>query len=144
LSALAGFQQHLDPLAGVAALTVGLVEMALGADEAASSYLREVRQLGLQFGDVWLTTSAATQLATLAVRAGRYDDARTLLAESVDSLDGTHVSTLTATFALAAFGHLALATDDVPAAATALGAVDGLRKRAGLLAWPLARRGEAE
>jgi len=144
LSALAGFQQQNDPFAGAAAMTVGMIEMSLGHDEVANSYLREVKSVGDRFNNTWLMSTAGTQLATLAVRGGRFEEARALLADTVNSLEGAHVSTLTVTFALVAFGHLALANGDVRGAATALGAVDGLRKRAGLLAWPLTRRGEAD
>ena len=48
------------------------------------------------------------------------------------------------TFSLVAYAQLALAEKDVRSAATALGAADGLRQRAGLRAWPSMRRSEAE
>jgi hypothetical protein len=48
------------------------------------------------------------------------------------------------TFSLVAFAHLALAEGDARRAAMALGAADGLRKVAGLRAWPSMRRSEAE
>jgi hypothetical protein len=67
-----------------------------------------------------------------------------LLVATVDSLQDGHVSTITATFVLVALARLALAEGNVLDASTALGAVDGLRRRAGLLAWPLTRRSEAD
>jgi hypothetical protein len=51
---------------------------------------------------------------------------------------------LTVTFSLVIAAQLALADGDARRAATALGAADGLRRRAGLKAWPSTRRREAE
>ena len=127
-----------------AALTVGMVEMALGRDEDARAHLTEVNELGGQFDNNWLRSTARTQLARLAVRSGRLDEARALLVESVDASDDTEVSTLTLTFALVASAQLAHAHGDARRAATALGAADGLRRRGGLRAWPSTRHGEAE
>ena len=63
---------------------------------------------------------------------------------SVDASEDTELSTLIVTFSLVASAQLALAEGDARRAATALGAADGLRRRAGLRAWPSTRRGEAE
>ncbi len=63
---------------------------------------------------------------------------------SVDAGEETELSTLTVTFSLVASARLALAEGDAPRAALALGAADGLRRRAGLRAWPSTRRGESE
>jgi hypothetical protein len=65
------------------------------------------------------------------------------LVESVDESGDTQLSAPVC-FALVAYAQLALAEGDAQRAATALGAADGVRQRAGLRAWPLARRGEAE
>jgi predicted ATPase len=143
-TALQGFRQRNEPFVALAALTVGLLEMSLRRDAAATAYFVEVKELGDRFGNIWLSSTAGTQLASLAVRAGRIEPARALLVEAVDSIDGTNVSTLTATFALVAFAHLALAEGDPRQAAVALGAVEGLRRREVLLAWPATRRGEAD
>jgi hypothetical protein len=48
------------------------------------------------------------------------------------------------TFSLVASAELALAQGDARQAASALGAADGLRQRAGLRPWPSTRRSEAE
>jgi hypothetical protein len=48
------------------------------------------------------------------------------------------------TFSLVAYAQLALAEGDAERAAMALGAADGLRKLAGLRAWPSMRGREAE
>jgi hypothetical protein len=48
------------------------------------------------------------------------------------------------TLCLAAFAQLALVEGDLERAALLAGAAEGLRRRVGLRAWPLQRRGEAE
>jgi predicted ATPase len=143
-TALDGFRQQNEPFMAFAALTVGMVEMALGRFEAARAHLTEVNELGGQFDNNWLESTARTQLASLAVRAGDLDEARTLLMASVDASEETELSTLTVTFSLVASARLALAEGDPPRAALALGAAHGLRRRAGLRAWPSTRRGESE
>jgi hypothetical protein len=118
--------------------------MTLGRRADAHAHLTEVNELGGQFDNNWLESSAQSQLASLAVRAGRLDEARALLVESVDESEDTELSTLNVTFSLVASAQLALAEGDARRAAMALGAADGLRRRAGLRAWPSTRRGEAE
>ena len=143
-TALDGFRRQNEPFMAFAALTVGMVETTLGRDEVARAHLGEVNALGSQFDNNWLESTARTQLAALAVRSGHLDEARALLIASVDSSEDTEVSTLTLTFSLVALAQLALAQGDARRAATALGAADGLRRRAGLRAWPSTRRTEAE
>jgi len=143
-TALDGFRRQNVPFKGWAALTAGLLEMTLGRDDAARAHLTEASDLGGQFGNHWLESSARTQLASLAVRAGRLDEARALLVESVAASEERTLSTQTLTFSLVAFARLALAQGDAQRAATALGAADGLRKAAGLRAWPSMRRAESE
>jgi len=143
-TALDGFRQQNEPFMAFAALTVGMLEMTLGRDDAARAHLTSVNQLGGQFDNNWLQSSARTQLASLAVRAGRLEEARALLTESVDASEDTELSSLTVTFSLIASAQLALAEQDARRAAMALGAADGLRQRAGLRAWPQTRRAEAE
>ena len=143
-TALDGFRQQNVPFKGWAALTVGLLEMTLGRDDAARAHLTEANELGGQFGNHWLESSARTQLASLAVRAGQLEEARALLVDSVNASEDAKLSTQTVTFSLVAFAQLALAEGDAPRTAMALGAADGLRKLAGLRAWPSMRRGETE
>jgi predicted ATPase len=143
-AALDGFRRQNEPFMAAALLTVGGVESALGRDEAARNHLVEVDELGGQLGNTWLTSAARSQLAALEVRSGRLEEARALLMESVDGGEDTEVSTTTLTFSLVTSAHLALARGDAVRAANALGAAEGLRRRAGLRAWPAARRGEAE
>jgi predicted ATPase len=143
-TALDGFRQQNEPFMAFAALTVGMVEMTLGRDEAARTHLTEVNQLGGQFDNSWLESTARTQLASLAVRAGHLDEARALLMESVEASEETELSTLVVTFSLVASAQLALAEGDARRAVMALGATDGLRRRAGLRAWPSMRQREVE
>jgi ATP/maltotriose-dependent transcriptional regulator MalT len=143
-TAFEGFRQQNEPFMAFAALTMGMTESALGRDEVARAHLTEVNELGGQFDNNWLESAARTQLASLAVRAGNLDEARTLLIASVDAKDESELSTLTLTFSLVAFAGLALADGDAPHAARALGAADGLRRRGGLRAWPSTRRAEEE
>jgi predicted ATPase len=143
-TALDGFRRQNEPFMAFAALTVGMTEMALGRDEAARAHLTEVNQLGGQFDNTWLESTARTQLASLAVSAGHLDEARALLMESVEASEETELSSLVVTFALVAAAELALAEGDARRAVMALGATDGLRRRAGLRAWPSTRPREAE
>ena len=142
--ALDGFRRQNDPFVAFAELTVGMVEMALGNDDAARAHLTTADELGGRFDNLWLRSSARAQLASLEVRAGRLDEARALLVRSVDAGDDAELSTLTVTFSLVTAAQLALADGDARRAAVALGAADGLRRRAGLKAWPSTRRREAE
>ena len=143
-TALDGFRRQNEPFMAWAALTVGLLEMTLGRPDAAREHLTVANELGGQFGNKWLESAARAELASLAVRAGQLEEARTLLVESVDASKDTELSTQTVTFSLVACAQLALAEGDVRRAAMALGAADGLRRRAGLRAWPSMRRDEAE
>jgi predicted ATPase len=141
---LDGFRDGNEPFSAFAVLTVGIVELALGRDAAARAHFTEAEALGGRLGNTWLTSAARSQLSTLAVRSGGLDQARKLLLESVDGGEDTEVSTLTLSFSLVAAAHLALARGDARRAATALGAAEGLRRRAGLRAWPVTRRGETD
>jgi len=119
-AALDGFRRQNEPFMAFAALTVGMVETTLGRDEVARAHLGEVNALGSQFDNNWLESTARTQLAALAVRSGRLDEARALLLASVDASEDTEVSTLTLTFSLVTSAQLALAQGDARRAATAL------------------------
>jgi predicted ATPase len=140
LTALDGFRRQNEPFMAFAELTAGMLELHVGRDDAARAHLTEVDELGGQFDNNWLESTARTQLAALAVKSGRLDEARGFLVRAVD----TEVSTLSLTFSLVAAARLALAERDARRAATALGAADGLRRRAGLRAWPQTRRDEAQ
>jgi predicted ATPase len=143
-SALEGFRRQDEPFTAFAALTVGGVAMVLGQSESARAHLGEADALGQRFGNAWLMSSARSQLAALEVVAGRFDEARALLRSSVDARDHGDLAIVTLTFSLVATARLALAEGDGARAACALGAADGLRREAGVRAWPSTRRGEAE
>jgi tetratricopeptide (TPR) repeat protein len=144
VTALEGFREQDEPFVAFAALTAGMLEMSFGRSDEARAHLTEVVDLGGRLGNSWLESGARAQLASLAVRGGQLDDARACLKESVDVHETTALGTIPLTFALLSYAELALAEGAAPRAATALGAVDGLRQRAGLQAWPLLRRSEAE
>ncbi|GAA1965006.1 DUF4062 domain-containing protein [Microbacterium deminutum] len=138
-----GFAEHDDAFIAFAALTVGMLQAALEQDDEGRRFLVEAADLGSRFGNRWLTSGARTQLVILDVRSGSYSAARHRLAEVLEELDGPHLGTVNVCFALVAYAELAVAESRPLDAATALGAVAGLRDRAGLLAWPIARPGEA-
>jgi hypothetical protein len=121
-----------------------MLETALGRDVGARKFLLEANELGMRFDNRSLTSSARTQLAILDVRAGELDKARAHLRACIDEFGNDQVGTIIACFVLIAFAELATAEANPREAATALGAVTGLRVRAGLAAWPIARRGEAD
>jgi len=139
-----GFAEDRDPFVASAALTVGMVRMSLGDDEAARPYLLEADLVGSRSELPWLKSNARTHLAIIEVHAGDRDAARTQIRRALDDLDDTRTVTLTACLVLSAFGHLAAAGGDMALAVTAIGAMDGLRARAGVLPWPNVRRAEAE
>ena len=144
MSALESFREQDEPFVAFAALTAGMLEMTFGRSDEARAHLTEVVDLGGRFGNSWLESGARAQLASLAVRDGQLDEARAFLGESVDVHEEAALGTIPLTFALLSCAELALAEGAALRAASALGAVDGLRQRAGLQAWPLLRRSEAE
>ncbi len=127
-------------LAGAA---LGAVETAVGRYDDAERHLREVRDLGDRFDYDWLAAWSRVQLGTLAVMQGRPDQARALLDEALDLSLAIHI-TRNVTLCLVAFARLAFAEGDPEQAALLAGAAEGLRRRAGLRAWPVLRRGEAD
>ena len=143
-AALDGFRGLNDPFEAFAALTVGMVEMALGRFEGSLRHLTEVEQLGSRYDNRWLVATARSQLARLAVVSGELAEARRTLLSAVDVGDEADLSTLNVTFSLVAAAGLALAQGDSTRAATALGAADGLRQRSGLRGWPSTRPHEAD
>jgi predicted ATPase len=143
-AALAGLRRSNDPLSSFALLTVGMLEMTAGHDDSARAHLSEVDELGSHVGNNWLESSARTHLATLAVRSGQLADAESMLVESVRAIREATPITLTVTFALVAHAQVVLAKGEPSQAAMALGAAEGLRTRAGLRVWPIARRTESD
>ena len=126
-----------------AGLTLGAVEMTVGRYDDAHGHLTEARDLAERFDNPWLATVSRVYLGTLAVARGRPEEARGLLDEALELSLAAH-STRSVTSCLAAFARWALAAGDPERAAQLAGAAEGLRRRAGLQAWPLLRREEAE
>jgi predicted ATPase len=127
----------------VAVFTVGSHERAAGRYDDAQRDLSEARALAERFGYAWLATFSRVALGTLAVVRGRLDEARALLDEGLAVSLGAY-STQNVTLVLAAFAGLAFAEGDLERAALLAGAVEGLRRRAGLAVWPAVGREEAD
>ena len=141
-TAAAGFREQGDPFLTWAVYTVGLFELTLDQLDAAKASLTEAREFGDRLGNPWLRTATRALLASLAVRNGRLREARAILAEVTDPHRLTDLSAQALTFALVAYVRLALADGNPQRAAAALGAIDGLRERVGLKAWPSMRGNE--
>jgi len=122
---------------------LGGAETTLGRYHDALRSLSEMRDIADRFGYAWLAAWSRVQLGTVAVLEGQLDRARELLDEALNLSLAIRVSRNVA-LCLAAFARLALAEGDPDRAALAAGAADGLRRRAGLRAWPILRRGEAD
>jgi tetratricopeptide (TPR) repeat protein len=138
------FRNQEEPfMTALAVVTLGFLETAVGRHDEALRHLTEVRALGEQFDNDWLNAGSRVQLGTLAVMQGRLDEARSLLDEGL-TLSVAAESTHGVTFCLVALARLALAEGSPERAAVALGAAEGLRRRAGLRVWPTVRQGEAE
>jgi len=76
------------------------------------------------------------------VMRGRLDEAREQLDEALDLSLAIYI-TRNVTLCLVGYARLALAAGDLERAALLAGAVEGLRRRAGLGAWPMLRQPEA-
>ena len=126
-----------------AAADLGAVEMAVGRYDDALRHLREMRDLAERFGYPWLAAWSRVLMGTAAVAQGRLDRARDLLDEALDQSLAANIAS-SVSLGLIACARLALADGDPGRAALLASAAEGLRQRAGLQAWPVLRRGEAE
>jgi tetratricopeptide (TPR) repeat protein len=127
----------------LAAFTVGSMETAVGRYDDALRHLRESRDLAEESDSAWLTAAGSrVQLAILDIAGSRLEEARALLDEALNLSLAAH-STPFVTLSLAAYARLAFAEGDPERAAMLAGAAAGLRRRVGLRAWPMLRRGEA-
>ena len=126
-----------------ASADLGAVEMAVGRYDDALRHLREMRDLAERFDYPWLAAWSQVLMGAAAVAQGRLDRARDLLDEALDQGLAASI-TSSVTLCLFAFARLALAEGDPGRAALLAAAAEGLRRRAGLRAWPVLRRGEAE
>jgi tetratricopeptide (TPR) repeat protein len=119
-----------------ALITVGSLETAAGRYEDALHHLSEARDLAQRFGNDRLITGAQVQLGNLAVmRHQPPEEARALLDRALDLSLEIH-STRNLTLGLTSFAQLAFDEGDPERAVLLAGAIDGLRRRAGLRAWP--------
>ena len=126
-----------------AGLTLGAVETAVGRYDDALRHLTEVRDLAERFDNPWLAAVSRVYLGTLALARGQPEEARAPLDEALGLSLAAH-STRSVTLCLAAFARWALAAGDPERAALLAGAAEGLRRRAGLRAWPILRQAETE
>jgi predicted ATPase/class 3 adenylate cyclase len=126
-----------------AGITLGSLETTVGRYDDALGHLTEVRDLAERFDNAWLGAMSRVFLATLALVRGRPEEAKALLDEALGPSLAAH-STRGVTLCLAAFARWALVAGDPQRAAVLAGAAEGLRRRAGLRAWPILRQGEAE
>jgi predicted ATPase len=127
----------------LAAFTVGTMETGLGHFDDALRHLLEVRDLAERLDNALLAAWFRVQLGTLEVLRGRLAEAHALLSEGMERSLGMR-NTRTLTMSLAAFGRLAFEDGDAERAALLVGAAEGLRRRVGLRAWPMLRRGGAD
>jgi tetratricopeptide (TPR) repeat protein len=127
----------------LAGYTAGLVETATGRYDDALGHLTETRDLADLLDNPWLAAVSRVELGALAVAQDRPQEAREPMNEGLELSLAAH-STRSVTLCLAAFARLEFVEGDLERAALLAGATDGLRRRVGLRAWPLLRRGEAE
>ena len=126
-----------------AGLSVGSVETTVGRYDAALSHLTEVRDLAERSDNSWIAAMSRVGLGTLALVRGRAEEARALLDDAL-GLSLAARSTRSVTLCLAGLARWALVAGDPERAALVAGAAEGLRRRAGLRAWPILRQGEAD
>jgi len=139
LGSLAALRAQDEPYwTAVAAVSAAYLEITAGHLDDALRHGQEGRDLAERLGYNWLAAWSRVQLGTLNVVQGRLDQARELLDEALDFSLALNVP-----LALIAYARLALAAGDPERAAMLAGAADGLRRRAGLGAWPMLRQTEA-
>src|SRR5262249_28742547 len=127
----------------VALLSAGYLETVLGRQDDGLRDMQDARDMAQRFGFVWLDAWSRVQLGRLAVEQGRLEESQALLAEALD-LSLRSQNTRNVGLCVAGFAELALARGDLEGSALLAGAAEGLLERAGLRAWPMLRRGEAE
>ena len=128
---------------GVALVTSGFLETAVGHHEVALEHFREARGLAKRFDNTWLAAISELWQGTLALRGNRVDDARASFDEALDLAVSTH-STRAVALCLIGSARFALTIGDAQKAALLKGAAQGLRKRICLRVWPPLRRDEEE
>jgi predicted ATPase len=143
-ASLAELRDQDEPFwTALVAFTAGSLETVAGRFDDALGHLREARDLAEAFHGTWLTAAARVQLGILDVLRDRLDEAKSLLDEALN-LNLAARSIAFVALNLAGYARLAFARADPGRAALLAGAAEGLRRRAGLRAWPMLRRGEAQ
>jgi tetratricopeptide (TPR) repeat protein len=143
LGSLAALRAQDEPYwTAVAALSAGYLEITAGHLDEALRHVQEARDLAGRFGYIWLAAWSRVQLGTLNIMRGRHGQARELLDEALDLSLAINV-TRNVSLCLIAYARQALAAGDPGRAALLAGAAEGLRRRAGLGAWPMLRQAEA-
>jgi predicted ATPase len=143
LESLAVLRAQDEPYwTGVAALSAGSLEITAGHLDDALRHLQEARDLAGRFGYSWLDAWSRVLLGTLDIMRGRLGQARELLDQALGLSLTIYVSG-NVPLCLIAYAQLALAAGDLGRAALLAGAAEGLRRRAGLGAWPMLRPAEA-
>jgi predicted ATPase len=143
LGSLARLRAQDEPYwTAVAAVSVGSLEITTGHLDDALRHLQEARDLAERFGYDWVGAWSRLQLGAVNVMQGRLDQGRKLLDEALD-LSLAIYFTGNVSLCLIAYARLALAVGDPGRAALLAGAAEGIRRRAGLGAWPMLRQAEA-
>jgi hypothetical protein len=124
----------------VGATSLGAIEIDLRERETVLRQVVEGRDASEQLRVGWLIVG---QFAAFAVVEGRLEDARALLDEGL-GLGLERVNTQGLSVLLTAIARLALAEGNPRESAIALGAADGLRRRARLHPYPILRRVESK
>ncbi|HEV8175757.1 MAG TPA: hypothetical protein VGP91_19120, partial [Actinoplanes sp.] len=127
----------------LALFTTGTLEIALRRYEEASRHLLELRNVADRFDNGFIAAGSRVQLGKLAIAQGRTADAGPLLDEALDLSLGAR-STHFVSLSLMGFASLAFTEGAAERAALVVGAADGIRRRVGMRAWPMLRRGEAD
>jgi predicted ATPase len=127
----------------MALVSLGSIEIALGRYEDALSHLREMSDLANRLSDARFVAAAQVSLGSLALARGRLDEAFEELDNGLD-LNLALSNTRNVSVSLAAIAQLAFAEGDPERSALLAGAAEGMRRRAGLRAWPTMRKGQAE
>jgi tetratricopeptide (TPR) repeat protein len=127
----------------MALISLGTIEIALGRYDDALSHLRETSELAERFSNGRFTAAARLQLGSLALARGQVNDAFELLDDALDQ-NLALSNTRNVSVSLAAIAQLVFAEGDPEQSALLAGAAEGVRRRAGLRAWPTMRSGQAE
>ncbi len=142
LRALEQFRRLDEPVwTAVALVTAGTFESTLGRRDDAQRHLSEAHDRASQVDSGWVVAWCQVELGIVATEQGRLDDAWALIGEGLSTSLAFH-STSLVTICLGALARLAYAEGNAARSAMLAGAADGMRRRAGLRAWPKLRRPE--